>query len=180
MPTPATMRVVQIEPGPWPTLMALAPQSARNSTPAALVTLPAMMGSLGKASRSIRTVSPTPLLWPCAVETATTSRPRSTSPPTWLQDAFAVQFAKGVARGGHRRAAEQAEMRVARRLELRVALLRDALDVAHREQPVQAVLVVHHQQLVDAGMVGEELVGLGDGVAPQFLLLEACGPGCAA
>jgi len=30
MPTPATMRVVQMEPGPWPILMALAPQSARN------------------------------------------------------------------------------------------------------------------------------------------------------
>jgi len=43
MPTPATMRVVQMEPGPWPILMALAPQSARNSVPAALVTLPAMM-----------------------------------------------------------------------------------------------------------------------------------------
>ena len=44
-----------------------------------------MMGSLGNASRSIRTVSPTPRLWPCAVETATTSRPRSTSPPTWVR-----------------------------------------------------------------------------------------------
>jgi hypothetical protein len=43
MPTPATMRVVQMEPGPWPILMALAPHSARNSTPAPLVTLPAMM-----------------------------------------------------------------------------------------------------------------------------------------
>ena len=79
------MRVVQIEPGPWPTLMALAPQSARNSTPAALVTLPAMIGSLGKASRSIRTVSPTPRLCPWAVETATTSSAASTSAPTWAR-----------------------------------------------------------------------------------------------
>ena len=46
------MRVVQIEPGPCPTLMAFAPQSARYSTPAALVTLPAMIGSFGNASRS--------------------------------------------------------------------------------------------------------------------------------
>ena len=29
IPTPATMRVVQIDPGPCPTLMAFAPQSAR-------------------------------------------------------------------------------------------------------------------------------------------------------
>ena len=45
MPTPATMRVVQIEPGPWPTLMESAPQSARNSTPAALLTLPAAVAT---------------------------------------------------------------------------------------------------------------------------------------
>ena len=79
------MRVVQMEPGPCPTLMAFAPQSARYSTPAALVTLPAMMGSFGNASRNTFTVSPTPRLWPCAVETATTSTPRSTSPPTWFR-----------------------------------------------------------------------------------------------
>jgi hypothetical protein len=62
MPTPATTRVVQMEPGPWPTLITLAPLEARNSTPAALVTLPAMMGSAGNASRIMRTTSPTPLL----------------------------------------------------------------------------------------------------------------------
>jgi dTDP-glucose 4,6-dehydratase len=39
MPTPATTRVVQIEPGPWPTFTMFAPQSARNSTPAPLVKL---------------------------------------------------------------------------------------------------------------------------------------------
>ena len=71
MPTPATMRVVQMEPGPCPTLMAFAPQSARYSTPAALVTLPAMIGKSENSSRRSLTVSPTPLLWPCAVETAT-------------------------------------------------------------------------------------------------------------
>ena len=34
------------------------------------------------------------------------------------------------------------------------------------------VPVVHHQQLVDAGMVGEELVGLGDGIPAKLLLAE--------
>jgi len=38
--------------------MAFAPQSARYSTPAALVTLPAMSGSFGNAPRNTRTVSP--------------------------------------------------------------------------------------------------------------------------
>ena len=60
MPTPATMRVVQIEPGPWPILIALAPQLARNSTPAALVTLPAMMVRCLNSPRTSRTTSPTP------------------------------------------------------------------------------------------------------------------------
>ena len=42
MPTPATTLVVQIEPGPCPTLIALAPALAKNSTPSAEVTLPAI------------------------------------------------------------------------------------------------------------------------------------------
>jgi hypothetical protein len=86
-----------------------------------------------------------------------------------VQNAFAVQFAKGVARGRNRRAADEAEVRVARRLELRLALLRDALHVAHRDEAVQMVLVVHHEQLVDAEMFGEKFVGAGDGVLAQFL-----------
>jgi hypothetical protein len=40
-PTPATMRVVQIEPGPMPTLMASAPQSMSAFAPSAVATLPA-------------------------------------------------------------------------------------------------------------------------------------------
>ena len=70
MPTPATMRVVQMEPGPWPTLMMFAPASARNSTPAAEVTLPASNGRSGKLSRINFTHSPTPRVCPWAVETA--------------------------------------------------------------------------------------------------------------
>src|ERR1019366_4516821 len=82
MPTPATMRVVQMDPGPWPILTASAPQSARNSTPAALVTLPAMSVIDGKAPRTSLTTSPTPAVWPWAVETATASTCSSTRLPT--------------------------------------------------------------------------------------------------
>ena len=82
MPTPATIRVVQIEPGPWPILMALAPQSARYSAPSALVTLPAMIVRVGKALRSSFTMSPTPRLCPWAVETAMASMASSTKAPT--------------------------------------------------------------------------------------------------
>ena len=41
-PTPATMRVVQIEPGPMPTLIASAPASTRARAPSAVATLPAI------------------------------------------------------------------------------------------------------------------------------------------
>jgi hypothetical protein len=86
------------------------------------------------------------------------------------QNAFAVEFAKGIARGRNRRAADEMKARVARRLELRAAFLRDALDVAHREQAAQVVLVVHHEQFVNAQMFGEKFVGAGDGILAEFLL----------
>ena len=44
-PTPATMRVVQIEPGPMPTLTASAPASIRALAPSAVATLPAMIAT---------------------------------------------------------------------------------------------------------------------------------------
>ena len=56
------------------------------------------------------------------------------------EDAVAVEFAERVAGGGDGGAADEAEVRVAGRFELGVALLHDALDVAHREQAVQVVL----------------------------------------
>ena len=40
-PTPATTRVVQIEPGPMPTFTASAPRSIRMRAPSAVATLPA-------------------------------------------------------------------------------------------------------------------------------------------
>ena len=64
------------------------------------------------------------------------------------------------------------EMRVARRLELRLALLRDALHVAHRDEAVQMVLVVHHEQLVDADVLGEKFVRAGNRVAAQLLFCD--------
>ena len=45
-PTPATMRVVQIEPGPMPTLIASAPASISASAPSRVATLPAMTETL--------------------------------------------------------------------------------------------------------------------------------------
>ena len=39
-------------------------------------------------------------------------------------------------------------------------------------RPAQSVLVVDHQHFVDADVFGEELVGRGDGVAAEFLLVD--------
>jgi len=150
--------------------MALAPQSARYSTPAALVTLPAMMGNWGNASRNTRTVSPTPRLWPCAGGNRHDVHAAFHERADVVQNACAVKFAKGVARGRNRRATNEMKPRVARRFELRAAFLRDALDVAHREQAAQVVLVIHNEQFVNAKMFVEKFVGARDGVLAEFLL----------
>ena len=51
-----------------------------------------------------------------------------------------VQFAEGVARCAEGRTADEAAARVAGGLELRAAFLADALDIAHREEPVEAIV----------------------------------------
>ena len=64
---PDTTRVVQMLPGPMPTLMQLAPASIKARVASCVATLPAMMGSVGKAARSSRIMDKAPLLWACAV-----------------------------------------------------------------------------------------------------------------
>src|SRR5712671_5067602 len=102
--------------------MELAPQSARYSTAAALVTFPAMIGNWGKASRNILTVSPTPLLWPCAVDTATAFNQRADV----IENTIPVQLTESGARGGHSGPAHEPKLSIASGLELGIALLRDA------------------------------------------------------
>ena len=64
-PTPVTILVVQMEPGPMPTLMPLAPQSIRASAACGVPTFPAIIWASGPAwSRIARTVSRTPWEWP--------------------------------------------------------------------------------------------------------------------
>src|ERR1051326_3142160 len=89
-----------------------------------------------------------------------------------VEDAFAVEIAECVAGSGHGGAAGEPETGIAGGLELRASLLGDALDVAHGEEAPQPVLLVHHQQLVNAWMVVEELVGPGDRVRAQLLLSD--------
>src|SRR3954447_22508577 len=79
-PTPATTRVVQIDPGPTPTFTASAPASTSAAAPARVATLPPTTSTLCPTSaRSLATVSSTRREWPCAVSTISTSTPASTS-----------------------------------------------------------------------------------------------------
>jgi hypothetical protein len=80
-PTPATMRVVQMEPGPMPTLTASAPASTSAGPPRRW-----RCCRRSPARREValiqRTRSSTPWEWPCAVSTTSTSTPASTSAAT--------------------------------------------------------------------------------------------------
>ncbi len=80
-PTPATTRVVQMEPGPMPTLTAEAPARMQASAASAVAMLPAMMrsSSWGNSALMAATALSTPLEWPWAVSTTTTSTPALTT-----------------------------------------------------------------------------------------------------
>ena len=77
-PTPVTIRVVQIEPGPIPTFTALAPASARAMAPSAVAILPATIGKSGYLARVSRTRCNTPSECPCDESIKSTSTPALT------------------------------------------------------------------------------------------------------
>ncbi len=81
-PTPATTRVVQIDPGPMPTLTASAPALASASAASPVATLPAMIWALGKLRRTSATACTTARECPCAVSMQMTSQPAASSAST--------------------------------------------------------------------------------------------------
>jgi hypothetical protein len=76
-PTPATTRVVQIEPGPMPTLIESAPASIRAFAPSAVAILPATTCTAFDMRLIRVTVSSTRREWPWAVSTTKRSTPAS-------------------------------------------------------------------------------------------------------
>ena len=79
-PTPATTRVVQMEPGPTPTLTASAPASTNAAAALRVATLPPMTSTLWPTSPlSLPTMSSTRRLCAWAVSTTSTSTPASAS-----------------------------------------------------------------------------------------------------
>ena len=73
-PTPEITRVVQIEPGPMPTLTASAPASIRSRAPSAVATFPATT-SMSQRFLMFLTVSITLAECPWALSTTSTSTP---------------------------------------------------------------------------------------------------------
>ena len=83
-PTPLTIRVVQIAPGPMPTFTPSTPASIRSLAPAAVATLPAITW-MSHCRLISRTVSITLRLCPWAVSTTTTSTPAAMTASTRLK-----------------------------------------------------------------------------------------------
>ena len=79
-PTPATTRVVQIEPGPTPTLTASHPASTSACAPSRVAMLPPITWTpdIAGSALSRRTMSSISRAWPFAVSTTSTSTPAST------------------------------------------------------------------------------------------------------
>ncbi len=78
-PAPVTTRVVQIEPGPMPTLTASTSLARRSAAPSRVATLPAMSRTSGKVSRSRSQASRTPRLWAWEESSTRTSTLEPTS-----------------------------------------------------------------------------------------------------
>src|ERR1700722_15931741 len=79
MPAPGTMRVVQMLPGPMPTLMASAPASMRAMAPSYVAMLPAIRQMWGKRFLTSETASRTREEWPWAESMARASTRAATS-----------------------------------------------------------------------------------------------------
>ena len=81
-PTPATMRVVHMEPGPIPTFTASAPASTSARAASAVAIFPAITCWSPHLALIFSTIAMTPREWPCAVSTTTRSTPASRSAAT--------------------------------------------------------------------------------------------------
>ena len=139
-PAPVTTRVVQIEPGPMPTLMASAPARASSQAPSKVATLPAISSTSGSFDFTSLTASRTLVECPWALSMA------STSTFAFGQFLRALQKISGGADG---RAHAQPALRIFRG----VGIFQLLLNVFDRDQALQVVLVVDDQKFLDAMLV---------------------------
>ena len=145
-PTPATTRVVQIDPGPTPTFTASAPASTSASVASAVATLPTTSSAPSKRAFSSRAIASTPTEWPCAVSSTSTSAPGVDERPG------TIERVRPDADGGRN---TQPPLVVLRRVRVRDPL-RDVLD---GDEAAQHAVRVHDGQLLDLVAV-EDALGL--------------------
>ena len=72
-PAPVTTRVVQVDPGPTPTLTPSAPAAIRSRVPSAVATFPTISETSGQRGRMASTVLTARLEWPWAMSITSTS-----------------------------------------------------------------------------------------------------------
>ena len=143
-PTPATMRVVQIEPGPMPTLIESAPASISALAPSPVAMLPA----------TTCTAFDSRLMRVTASSTDARMAVRGVDDDeidAGLDQPFGALEAL-VADGGRRRHAQPPLLVLAG-----VGIGDRLLDVLDRDQPDAAILRIDHQELLDAVLVQEAL-----------------------
>ncbi len=63
-------------------------------------------------------------------------------------------------------------MRIPGRFELGVSFLSYPFDVAQGKKPVQPILIIYHQQLMNPRTVGKKLVGARNRITPQVLAID--------
>lgn len=87
-------------------------------------------------------------------------------------DAVGIKVAIVFAVGGDGGATAQAEEFVARRFNGLLGLGFDALDIAEGKEAAKAILVINDKELMDAEVLGKEIVGGLDGILGDFFLVE--------
>ena len=95
---PETTRVVQMEPGPMPTLTQSAPALMSASVPSAVATLPAMSCTSGKAFFTRPTQRMMFAEWPCAESSTSASTPACTRAPALSRMSFVTPMAAAQSR----------------------------------------------------------------------------------
>ena len=144
-PTPATIRVVQIEPGPMPTLMASAPASISALAPSPVATLPATTCTALDSRLMRSTASSTSLECPCAVSTTTRSTPASISSLGALDGLCRRRWSPRRPAAGPARPCRHCGLATAFSMSLTVI------------SPTQRYCVIDHQQLLDAVLMQKPL-----------------------
>ena len=136
MPTPDMTRVVQMEPGPTPTLMACTPALMRSAAPSAVTALPATMGR-SVSLRRLETTSITRVVCPVA---ASMNR---ASAPAEIRATGSVQIIGADTHGG---AAAQVAVFILGSVCKHGALL----NVRFRDKAGQHAVFIHQRKLFNA------------------------------